>query len=76
MLERRLSILTITLRDYGTTRGFPNESEYTYVKVDFYNNIKSYLADLNNTDIRSLEDIVQWVTFLRSHKCSLDPFLT
>jgi amidase len=23
--------------DNGTTRGFPNESEYTAVKVDFYN---------------------------------------
>lgn len=25
--------------DYGATRGYPNESEYTVVKVDFYNNI-------------------------------------
>ncbi|KAK5651960.1 hypothetical protein OQA88_11502 [Cercophora sp. LCS_1] len=46
--------------DYGTTRGFPNESEYTVVKVDFYNNIKKYLFELGNTDIRSLEDIVQY----------------
>jgi len=46
--------------DYGTTRGFPNESEYTYVKTDFYNDIATYLADLSNTDIRSLEDIVQY----------------
>ncbi|KAG8630506.1 hypothetical protein KVT40_002125 [Elsinoe batatas] len=46
--------------DYGTARGFPNESEYTVVKVDFYNNIKTYLAELNNTNIRSLEDIVQY----------------
>ncbi|KAI9840070.1 MAG: hypothetical protein M1819_000263 [Sarea resinae] len=46
--------------DYGTTRGYPNESEYTYVKVDFYNNIKAYLAELNNTAIRSVEDIVQY----------------
>lgn len=44
--------------DYGTTRGFPNESEYSYIKVDFYNNIRTYLADLNNTNIRSLEDLV------------------
>lgn len=44
--------------DYGTTRGYPNESEYTYVAVDFYNNIKTYLAELNNTEMRSLEDIV------------------
>ncbi|KAK0625874.1 amidase [Immersiella caudata] len=46
--------------DLGTTRGFPNESEYTVVKVDFYNNIKSYLSELGNTNIRSLEDIVQY----------------
>lgn len=44
--------------DYGTTRGYANESEYTVVKVDFYNNIKSYLSELENTKIRSLEDIV------------------
>lgn len=47
-------------RDYGTTRGYPNESEYTYVKVDFYNNIASYLSELENTKIRSLADIVAY----------------
>ncbi|KAF2247228.1 amidase signature enzyme [Trematosphaeria pertusa] len=46
--------------DYGSTRGYPNESEYTVVKVDFYNNIKAYLSELENTDIRSLEDIVAY----------------
>jgi amidase len=46
--------------DYGTTRGYPNESEYTVVKVDFYNNIRTYLSELQNTHIRSLEDIVQY----------------
>lgn len=46
--------------DLGTARGYPNESEYTVVKVDFYNNIKSYLSELKNTNIRSLEDIVQY----------------
>lgn len=46
--------------DYGTTRGYPNESEYTIVKVDFYNNIKAYLSELDNTNIRSLEDIVAY----------------
>ncbi|KAJ9218476.1 hypothetical protein DTO027B5_9145 [Paecilomyces variotii] len=46
--------------DYGTTRGYPNESEYTVVKVDFYNDIKKYLSELENTNIRSLEDIVQY----------------
>ncbi|KAH7055911.1 glutamyl-tRNA amidotransferase subunit A [Macrophomina phaseolina] len=46
--------------DYGSTRGYPNESEYTVVKVDFYNNIKTYLSEVENTPIRSLEDIVQY----------------
>lgn len=46
--------------DYGATRGFANESEFTVVKVDFYNNIIAYLSELNNTDIRNLADIVQY----------------
>lgn len=46
--------------DYGTTRGFANESEYTVVKVDFYNNIIAYLSELNNTNIRHLADIVEY----------------
>lgn len=46
--------------DYGTTRGYSNESEYTYVKVDFYNDIKTYLSELDNTSMRSLEDIVAY----------------
>ncbi|KAK0614877.1 amidase [Bombardia bombarda] len=46
--------------DLGSSRGRPNESEYTVVKVDFYNNIKTYLSELENTNIRSLEDIVQY----------------
>jgi amidase len=47
-------------RDYGTTRGYPNESSYSYIKVDFYNNIATYLSELSNTDVKSLEDIVQY----------------
>ncbi|KAK5697151.1 hypothetical protein LTR97_007286 [Elasticomyces elasticus] len=46
--------------DYGTTRGYPNESEYTYVKVDSYNNIATYLAELSNTAMRSLADLVEY----------------
>ena len=46
--------------DYGTVRGYPNESEFTYIKVDFYNNIRTYLSELNNTDMKSLEDLVQY----------------
>lgn len=49
-------------RDYGATRGFANESEFTVVKVDFYNDIKRYLAELENTEIRSLEDIVKYIS--------------
>lgn len=30
------------------------------MKVDFYNDITAYLADLNNTAIRTLADIVQY----------------
>lgn len=32
----------------------------TVVWLQFYNNIKSYLSELSNTPIRSLEDIVQY----------------
>ncbi|KAF1356144.1 glutamyl-tRNA amidotransferase subunit A [Delphinella strobiligena] len=46
--------------DYGTTRGFVNESEYSYVKVDFYNNLAKYLSELENTSIRSVEDLVAY----------------
>ncbi|RJE21941.1 amidase family [Aspergillus sclerotialis] len=46
--------------DYGSTRGYANESEYSYVKVDFYNNFRDYLAEVNNTDIKSVEDLVQY----------------
>lgn len=46
--------------DYGGTRGRPNESEYTVVKADFYNNIAAYLAELANTPIRTLADIIAY----------------
>lgn len=46
--------------DYGAQRGYLNESEYTCVKVDFLNNIKTYLSELENTNIWSLEDIVTY----------------
>ena len=45
--------------DYGSTRGFANESEYSYIKVDFYNNLRDYLSEVNNTKIKSVEDLVQ-----------------
>ncbi|KAL8965104.1 MAG: hypothetical protein Q9183_004029, partial [Haloplaca sp. 2 TL-2023] len=46
--------------DYGTTRGYPNESEYTYIKVDFYNDLNAYLSELQGTDISTLHDIVRY----------------
>ncbi|KAI9044493.1 amidase family protein [Aspergillus affinis] len=46
--------------DYGGTRGFANESEYTYIKADFYNNLRDYLAEVNNTNIKTVEDLVQY----------------
>ncbi|KAF9890131.1 hypothetical protein FE257_006292 [Aspergillus nanangensis] len=46
--------------DYGTKRGYPNESEFSYIKVDFYNNINVYLGELKNTNIRSLADLVNY----------------
>ncbi|KAJ7740820.1 putative amidase [Mycena metata] len=38
--------------------GPANQSEITVVNVDFYNNVAAYLSELENTTIRSLEDIV------------------
>lgn len=40
--------------------GHPEKSEYTVVLVDFYNNIKKYLSGLQNTKMRSLEDIIKF----------------
>ncbi|KAJ5199719.1 Amidase [Penicillium cf. griseofulvum] len=46
--------------DYGTTRGYANESSYSYIKVDFYNNLRDYLSEVENTNVRSVEDLVQY----------------
>ncbi|KAI0459566.1 amidase [Xylaria acuta] len=48
--------------DYPSKIGHPEQSEYTVVKVDFYNDLKKYLAGLtmNPNNIRSLEDIVEY----------------
>ncbi|KAF2969731.1 hypothetical protein GQX73_g3869 [Xylaria multiplex] len=46
--------------DWRGKLGFPNESEYTVIKVDFYNDIKAYLSELNHTSIRSVEDIIYY----------------
>ncbi|KAL9013064.1 MAG: hypothetical protein Q9173_002218 [Seirophora scorigena] len=46
--------------DYGTARGYPNESDYTNIKVDFYNNLQTNLFRLSNTTIKSLADTAQF----------------
>lgn len=46
--------------DWGTKRGFPNESEYTYIKVDFYRNLETYLSEVSNTYMKSLRDVVEY----------------
>ncbi|KAI0549710.1 amidase [Xylaria curta] len=48
--------------DYPSKIGHPEQSEYSVVKVDFYNDLKKYLAGLtvNPNNIRSLEDVVEY----------------
>ncbi|KAJ6783800.1 hypothetical protein PWT90_02916 [Aphanocladium album] len=46
--------------DWGTKRGRVNESELTYIKVDFYNNMNKYLTELTNTDIKTVDDIIRY----------------
>jgi len=43
--------------DYGNARGVPDESKFTTVKVGFYNNIATFLSQVSNTDVRTLQDI-------------------
>ncbi|KAJ2981359.1 hypothetical protein NUW58_g527 [Xylaria curta] len=48
--------------DYPSKIGHPEHSEFTVVKVDFYNDLKKYLSGLvtNPNNIRSLEDVVEY----------------
>ncbi|TGJ87423.1 hypothetical protein E0Z10_g1398 [Xylaria hypoxylon] len=48
--------------DYPSKIGHPEQSEFTVVKVNFYNDIKKYLGGLtvNPNNIRSLEDMIQY----------------
>ncbi|SCW00929.1 LAFE_0D01266g1_1 [Lachancea fermentati] len=50
----------ISSQGWDWQMGNVNESEFTVVKVDFYNNIKTYLSEVSNTNIKSLEDIVEY----------------
>lgn len=36
----------------------PDKSEYTVCAIEFYNGIAAYLSELQNTSIRSIEDII------------------
>lgn len=51
-----LEIVAYQPRQHGT----PDQSEFTVIKVDAYNDIKSYLAECSETSIRSLEDVVAY----------------
>ncbi|KAL8725747.1 MAG: hypothetical protein Q9166_007147 [cf. Caloplaca sp. 2 TL-2023] len=45
----------------GTGITEPRASEYTYVNVDFYNNLQTYLSELGNTTIiKSVADVVRF----------------
>ncbi|MCJ1341071.1 hypothetical protein MMC09_006367 [Bachmanniomyces sp. S44760] len=56
----QLTQLIQLLKDAGATVINGTELPNYESIVDFYNNIKSYLSELDNTNIRSLEDIVQY----------------
>lgn len=49
-------------RDFPSKNGHPDQSEFTVVKKEFYNEIQGYLSNLrtNPNDIQRLEDIVIW----------------
>ncbi|KAK2776734.1 hypothetical protein FQN52_003302 [Onygenales sp. PD_12] len=48
--------------DFPSKEGHPEQSEFTVIKTDFYNDIQTYLSSLttNPNNISSLEDIVSW----------------
>ena len=46
--------------DSYRNRGDPAHSEFTVVKVDAYNGINNYVAQLSDTSIKSVEDIVEF----------------
>ncbi|OAT05815.1 amidase [Blastomyces gilchristii SLH14081] len=48
--------------DYPTKQGHPEQSQFTVVKTEFYNDLKTYLSNLaaNPNNIRSLDDVVKY----------------
>ena len=48
------------IADLDRNRGDPSHSEFTVVKVDAYNGINDYLAQLSDTSMKTVEDIVDY----------------
>ena len=46
--------------DPNRSRGDPSKSEFTVVKVDAYNGINDHLAQLSDTSVKTVEDIVEF----------------
>ncbi|PGH09165.1 hypothetical protein GX51_00919 [Blastomyces parvus] len=48
--------------DYPSKQGHPEQSQFTVVKTEFYNDLKVYLSNLaaNPNDVRSLDDVVKY----------------
>ncbi|EER41559.1 amidase [Histoplasma capsulatum H143] len=48
--------------DYPTKQGHPEQSQFTVVKTEFYNDLKAYLGNLasNPNNINCLDDIVKY----------------
>jgi amidase len=57
-----LKLILFDLRDYRSRIGHPEQSEFTVVKVEFYNDLSAYLSLLadNKNNIHSLEDVIAY----------------
>lgn len=57
-----MRLLLIDKRDYGNRIGHPEQSEFTVVKIEFYNNLRAYLSLLinNKNNIHGLEDVMAY----------------
>ncbi len=54
--------LTYERRDYASKQGHPDQSEFTVVKTDFYNDLRDYLSNLaeNPHGVHSLDDVAAY----------------
>lgn len=48
------------IANLSRNHGDPSRSEFTVVKVDAYNGINNYLAQLSDTSMKTVEDIVDF----------------